>query len=520
MLGKLKPQRKLLAAAAQLGADVVDQMGFYGQLSRARHKIFRDEDFAELYCPDNGRPSVPPSVLATARLLQVFEGISDREVVNRTRFDLRWKVALELDTFSIDPAFARSTYQVFRLRLTVHEKEGLLFEKSVKAAREAGLLPPQVRAAVDSTPVRGRGAVKDTFNLLSDAIVAVVRTVARKTGKKVGEVAASAGVERHLEEPSIKGSELVDWEDEESVSTFLGGLVDDCERTLAVAEAASCATEESAVLRKIVEQDVEPGDEQEGPKIRQGVAKDRTVSVADPDMRHGRKSSGKIYNGHKAHIAVDVDSGVITAVEVTSPSEADGSRVGSLIQQTAETTGSEVTEALGDAAYSSREAIRQATEANVTLVSKMPAPKAGQYGPGDFEVSEDRQTARCPAGHESARHSSGRKGGNEYIVHYWPEEQCGPCPLKEACTKAKRRTLSVHLDFHDRRAREQYARSAEGREHCRERTVVEHAIGRLKNLGAGTARYFGQRKTGAQWLWTAAVANLCLILGQEAVVGV
>jgi transposase len=228
MLGKLKPQRKLLAAAAQLGADVVDQMGFYGRLARAAHKIFRDEDFAELYCPDNGRPSVPPSVLATARLLQVYEGISEREVVNRTRFDLRWKVALELDTFSIAPAFARSTYQAFWVRLTLHEKEGLLFEKSVKAARDAGLLPKRVRAALDSTPVRGRGAVKDTFNLLSDAIVAVVRAVARKTGKKVGEVAESAGVERHLEEPSIKGSELVDWEDKESVSTFLGGLVDDC----------------------------------------------------------------------------------------------------------------------------------------------------------------------------------------------------------------------------------------------------------------------------------------------------
>jgi hypothetical protein len=45
----------------------------------------------------------------------------------------------------------------------------------------------------------------------------------------------------------------------------------------------------------------------------------------------------------------------------------------------------------------------------------------------------------------------------------------------------------------------------------RKRVVVEHAIGRLKNLGAGTARYFGRAKTKAQWLWTAAAANLSLI---------
>ena len=37
--------------------------------------LFRDEDFAELYCPDNGRPSVPPSLLALALLLQTHDPV-------------------------------------------------------------------------------------------------------------------------------------------------------------------------------------------------------------------------------------------------------------------------------------------------------------------------------------------------------------------------------------------------------------------------------------------------------------
>jgi hypothetical protein len=45
--------------------------------------------------------------------------------------------------------------------------------------------------------------------------------------------------------------------------------------------------------------------------------------------------------------------------------------------------------------------------------------------------------------------------------------------------------------------------------------VVEHAIGRIKYLGAGTARYFGRTKTKAQWLWTAAVVNLSLTWHQQ-----
>ena len=41
---------------------------FNGLLALMRGQLFRDEDFAELYCADNGRDSVPPSLLATGLL--------------------------------------------------------------------------------------------------------------------------------------------------------------------------------------------------------------------------------------------------------------------------------------------------------------------------------------------------------------------------------------------------------------------------------------------------------------------
>jgi hypothetical protein len=74
--------------------DHVRRDSFYGFLALHREELFCDEDFADLYCPDNGRPSVPPSLLATALLLQFYEGVSDEEAKARADFDLRWKVAL------------------------------------------------------------------------------------------------------------------------------------------------------------------------------------------------------------------------------------------------------------------------------------------------------------------------------------------------------------------------------------------------------------------------------------------
>ena len=162
--------------------------------------------------------------------------VTDAEVVDRCRFDLRWKYALDLDLVAVDAPFAKSTFQAFRVRLTLHAKEGLAFEQSVKAARKAGLLPRRLRVALDSSPVRGRGAVKDTFNLLSDAIVAVIRTVASKREMPADEVAREAELERHVGPSSIKGSEVINWDDEESVSAFLDGLLQDSERAVKLAQ--------------------------------------------------------------------------------------------------------------------------------------------------------------------------------------------------------------------------------------------------------------------------------------------
>lgn len=133
-----------------------------------------------------------------------------------------------------------------------------------------------------------------------------------------------------------------------------------------LAQEAQCANEEVALLEKVIAQDVDRS-EGEPPRIRRGVAKDRTVSITDPDMRHGRKSSGHTYNGHKAHVAVDMDSGIITAVEMGSPGQADGGRVESLLDKSAESTAQAVVQAVGDSAYSSREALRQAEGAGVEL---------------------------------------------------------------------------------------------------------------------------------------------------------
>ena len=65
MLGERSDQRGLWEAD-RLYLDHVGRDTFYGLMASLRGRLFRDADFAEFYCPDNGRDSVPPSLLATA----------------------------------------------------------------------------------------------------------------------------------------------------------------------------------------------------------------------------------------------------------------------------------------------------------------------------------------------------------------------------------------------------------------------------------------------------------------------
>ena len=62
------------------------------------------------------------------------------------------------------------------------------------------------------------------------------------------------------------------------------------------------------LLARILAQDIERDDS--GPRLKRGVAPDRLISVHDPEMRHGRKSSSHRFNGHKAQVAVDTDTPV------------------------------------------------------------------------------------------------------------------------------------------------------------------------------------------------------------------
>ena len=135
------------------------------------------------------------------------------------------------------------------------------------------------------------------------------------------EWAEAQGYERYLGS-SIKGESAIDWSDKGVRAGLLATIVADADRLLEAARQAQEALPEGSperqdiiaaaeLLGQLLLQDVERTDD--GIGLKDGVSKDRMVSVHDPEMRHGHKSSSWRFDGHKAAIVVDTDTQLITA---------------------------------------------------------------------------------------------------------------------------------------------------------------------------------------------------------------
>ena len=82
--------------------------------------------------------------------------------------------------------------------------------------------------------------------------------------------------------------------------------------------------------------------------LKEGVSKDRMVSVHDPEMRHVHKNKSRRFDGHKAAMVVDTDSQLITAVDVLPGYEPDNLGVLELVEQSEAGADVPVVEAMRD----------------------------------------------------------------------------------------------------------------------------------------------------------------------------
>ena len=389
-----------------------------------------------------------------------------------------------------------------------HDLDKKLLERTVELAKKTGLFGWQhLKAALDSSPLLGAGRVEDTYNLIGRALSTVVECAAKALGIPRRQILDEAQV-TVLDGTSIKAALDIDWDDPAEKARALTILVEQVASLEAwVAARAGEATHEPplrealALLRRVVEQDLEPDPGTGAKRIKKGVAKDRMPSLGDPEMRHGRKSKEaavqRLQAAHRQGRGNGFHRRGAGAPRQPAGVRGDAGAVG------------------GDGAPWRRRAGRHRPRLPLEPEGDG-AARGGRRrsrasrGRVATQAASPRRTSSCGS---TTAGSSARRGAQAPIrdgspVVHFPPSVCRACALRSACTEADGRTISIHpqeallVELRQRR------RTKEGRLALRERVTVEHSLARLGQIQGPRARYKSARKNTLDARRCSAVANL------------
>jgi transposase len=388
----------------------------------------------------------------------------------------------------------------------------------LEVAQASGAFSPRaLRAALDSSPLWGAGRVEDTYNLLGHALHTALRVIARQQGRGLAEVAAEAGAPLVGGPASLKAALDLDWDDPDARTQGLAavlGALEAVEQWLDGPQAPAEATDPSvrayrAAADQVVAQDVEwpaptgPASPVGPPTLRQGVARDRRISVEDAQMRHGRKSRRVRIDGYKRHVLLDLDSGLVPAVGVTAANAPEAS-VTEQVQADLAAQGvrlEDLAELHLDRAYLSSPWVRQRPPQLALYCKAWPVRNGSRFPKTAFLLDWERLVLRCPQQVEVLFTPGG-------TVHF-PAAVCAACPLQARCTSSPHgRSVHIHPDERLLGELRQRQQTPAGRARLRERVEVEHTLAHVAHWQGPHARYRGQRKNLFDLRRCAVVNNL------------
>jgi Transposase DDE domain/Transposase domain (DUF772) len=430
----------LSAAGARWCEAALPEGSVYRFLARERARLFPPELFADLF-EATGRRSVPPSILAVVMVLQRLEGCSDREAADRFAFDVRWRYAAGVaDAVAGEEtaSFAHTVLVDFRVRLRRSADPDRVFRVTCELARQVGLVG--VRRVLDSAPLEDAVTTQDTVTMLRGAIRGLLRACPPALEVKV------RGLLQREDDYAAPGKPACDWTDRAAREALVDALVRDAYRAhyaLRGERLDPPVAEAAVLLATVTGQDIEETSDGRF-RIFEGTAPDRVISTVDPEARHGHKTTAHGFDGYKAHVAVDPDSEVICAAEVSQATTGDAVVAPTLVGDLAPGEGDQAAQAViyGDSAYGTAAHLAWLAQQGCTpmVTTRLPTAPGGRFAKDQFRIDLAAGTVTCPARVTVAIRPACRGGG---YARFGPA--CSVCPLRQACTSSVGgRVVTIH----------------------------------------------------------------------------
>jgi Transposase DDE domain/Transposase domain (DUF772) len=374
-------------------------------------------------------------------VLQRLEGLSDREVADRFAFDVRWRYAAGVaDAVAGEEtaSFAHTVLVDFRARLRRSQDPDRIFRVTCQLARQLGLVG--VRRVLDSAPLEDAVTTQDTVTMLRGAIRGLLRACPPPLAAKVRVLL------QRDDDYAAPGKPACDWTDRAAREALVDALVRDAYRAhyaLRDQRLDPRVAEAAALLATVTGQDIEETADGRF-AIFEGTAPDRIISTVDPQARHGHKTAAHGFDGYKAHVAIDPDSEVITAAEVSPATSGDAAVAPTLLGDLAagESDQDAPPVVYGDSAYGTGAHLAWLEQQGCTpmIKTQVPTAPAARLAKDQFRIDLKAQTVTCPARVTVAIRPARQGGGHARFG-----VACSVCPLRQACTSGVGgRVVAVH----------------------------------------------------------------------------
>jgi transposase len=526
-LGTTSATEDLFKSSREVCEQWLSEDSIYRILHREGGRLFPDEAFADLFAR-TGRNSIAPQIVAVVMVLQRMEGLSDREAVDRCRFDLRWKYAAGGLDFDYS-GFVHTVLVSMRARLRDSDRPDRIFEAVLEVAKKAGLIGR--KRVLDSTALYDAVATQDTVTLIRSAIRGMLRVAD-------AELAAELRcVLKRDDDYATAGKPVCDWDDKEARKALVDALARDGYAVLSTLDGQKLSQEQqqaAQLLATVLGQDLE--DDNGRFRIARRVARNRVISTVDPEARHGHKTSARRFDGYKGHIALDPDSEIITATEVTAGNVGDAEPAESLLDdmlgedETAtaptektqsvgdgdqaglpesESAQSSKCEVYGDASYGTADMVERLESADIEPYVKVqrPSMRDGKFAQDKFEIDLEAGIVICPA-EKTVELRQQNSGGSQAAFGRY----CAECPLRDACTSSNNgRTINVHPQHETlHRARQEQSNPKWKNKYRQTRPKVERKLAHMmrRRHGGRRARVRGRSRVGHDFPLLAAAVNL------------
>ena len=438
-----------------------------------------EKEYSEKY----GRPANEPELMFKLLFLQIKDGLSDREVVDRAKMDMAYKYFLDLNPE--DEMVSYSMLSVFRN--TKIKEESILEE----------MLRETVRQAIEKGIIKSNSIIVDSAHTQSKGIKKTPTQILRELTKNMRKYIYATHPEVKEKFPNKPSDDAL--------------LDDEIAYTKELVE--TVRKEMKNKMDKKLSNKINQIDELlESEKIK------TIQSISDQDAKQGYKSETNEFFGYKNHIAI-TEERIITALEVTTGEAPDGKYLKTLVEKS-QKAGLEIKEVIGDKAYSGRENLEYGKENDITIISGLnPIISNSRELKEGFEYNKDADMLVCQAGYPAInkkyRKECIKKDGvkrNATIEYKFDDEKCKTCPYKDKCHvgKSKGKTYMVSIMSNIHKEQDEFEKTEYFKEKMRhERYKIEAKNSELKvTHGLEKAKSVGLFAVQIQSYMTCIVANI------------